>query len=852
MIQHLKIRQQVVRAGASDPARSHADSGPGRAPAQVLPQGGSIMSQRILPLLCAIVLLASCGKKSTETTPMTSGAPAGAEGRSFQELTVRQIMQGPGMVGTEPSEPRFSADGGTVYFKWNNPARLDSMNVSDPENAYDHWLDLEKDAGTWRLDMASKAIEKLADAVADTTFPDESAWDRARRRRAEIRNGDVFLVEPGSRTRRITATVAAERAIQISPDGETVWFRSGNDVFAVAWRGGPVRQLTNLVLADDPDARKPSAQRQYLIDQQKELFVEFKDRGEKKKEDDPKKIYVGAGIEIQRMLVSPSGRFVALGLTKPASGDQDPKIPIIVTKSGYMETEDVRSKVGDEQESQFVVFVDLKGDSLVRLADDEKTDEKVDKKPDEKIVEPMSWSPTADDLLLRRISGDWHDRYFMVASPQQRGADGKVAARVLDRFHDDAWVDGPAFYETGAWMPDGKAIYFISEPDKWGHLYTVSLNGRRTQLTHGAYEVHDAILDEKHDRWFLVTNEEFPGSRRVWTMRLDGSGKKLLTPERGDYALTFSPEMDSAVVIHSTTTAPPELYLFNPGSGALDGPLTRSTTAVFRGWSWLEPERIVFRASDGVGVPAHLFRPERFGGTPNHAGVIFIHGAGYLQNVLDSWSPYYREFMFNTMLAARGYTVLNIDYRASEGYGRDCRTAIYKHMGGRDLDDIIDGARLLVSDYGVRKNGVGVYGGSYGGFLTLMAMFKYPDDISAGAALRSVTDWAHYNHWYTVRILGTPVDDPEAYRRSSPIYFADGLRGNLLILHGLRDDNVLAEDDIRLSQRLIELYKENWELALHPVERHGYKRASSWTDQMTRAFKLFERTLAAPSEAGEN
>jgi dipeptidyl aminopeptidase/acylaminoacyl peptidase len=201
--------------------------------------------------------------------------------------------------------------------------------------------------------------------------------------------------------------------------------------------------------------------------------------------------------------------------------------------------------------------------------------------------------------------------------------------------------------------------------------------------------------------------------------------------------------------------------------------------------------------------------------------------------------------MFHCFLAARGYTVLNVDYRGSAGYGRGCRTAIYKHMGGRDLDDIIDGARYLVREHGVGQKQVGVYGGSYGGFLTLMALFKYPEEITSGAALRSVTDWAHYNHWFTARILGEPSDDPEAFRRSSPIYFAEGFAGNLVMLHGLRDDNVLAEDVIRLSQRLIELGKENWELALHPVERHAYQRASSWTDQITRAYRLFERTLPA-------
>jgi dipeptidyl aminopeptidase/acylaminoacyl peptidase len=793
------------------------------------------MFVRFLTLILGILLISSCGKRSEETVTTASppGSNLAAGSRPFGDLTVRQIMQGPGILGTPPSNPRFSADGRFLYFEWNAPARLDSMNAGAPEEAYDHYLDLAKDAGTWRMDVATRLMEKLADAVADTTAPAQTVWDRARRRRAEVRHGDVYRVDGASGTaRRITNTVAAEGSVQISPDGETVYFRNGDNLFSVAWSGGPITQVTQLVMGDDPDAKKPDARHQFLIDQQKELFVEFKDRGDEKPEAEPKKVYLGTGVEIQSVQISPSGRFVAVGLEKAASGDETPVIPIIVTKSGYMETEEVRSKVGDAQESQSVVFVDLDGDSLVQLDAPEKTD-----------IVAMSWSPASDDFLLRGLTENWHERLFMVASPAERKADGKTAARVLDRFHDPAWVDGPSFYETGAWMPDGSAIYFISEPNQWGHLYTVSLSGKRTQLTKGNYEVHDAYFDESRQRWLVVTNEGHPGSRRVWSMNANGSDKKLVTPERGAYALTFSPDMSVAAVIKSTNTTPPELFLMDAVSGNLEGPLTQSTTEIFRSFSWLEPERIEFTASDGVKVPAHLFRPERFGGTPNRAGVVFIHGAGYLQNVLDSWSPYYREYMFNSMLAAQGYTVLNVDYRGSAGYGRDCRTAIYKHMGGRDLDDVIDGARLLVSDYGVGKNRVGTYGGSYGGFLTLMAMFKYPDDISAGAALRSVTDWAHYNHWYTSRILGTPQDDPEAYRRSSPIYFAEGLKGNLLILHGLRDDNVLAEDDIRLSQRLIELGKENWELALHPVERHGYVRAASWTDQMRRTHKLFERTL---------
>jgi dipeptidyl aminopeptidase/acylaminoacyl peptidase len=235
------------------------------------------------------------------------------------------------------------------------------------------------------------------------------------------------------------------------------------------------------------------------------------------------------------------------------------------------------------------------------------------------------------------------------------------------------------------------------------------------------------------------------------------------------------------------------------------------------------------------------------GAAANGAAVIFVHGAGYLQNVHRGWSSYSREYMFHHLLAERGFTVLDIDFRGSAGHGRDWRTAIYRHMGGKDLTDQVDGARWLARHEGVDPARVGIYGGSYGGFITLMALFTEPDHFAAGAALRAVTDWAHYNHWYTSRILNLPQGDTLAYRRSSPIYFAEGLRAPLLITHGMVDVNVHFQDVVRLAQRLIELEKTDWELAVYPVEDHGFQAPSSWTDQYRRILQLFERHLQVPS-----
>jgi dipeptidyl aminopeptidase/acylaminoacyl peptidase len=153
---------------------------------------------------------------------------------------------------------------------------------------------------------------------------------------------------------------------------------------------------------------------------------------------------------------------------------------------------------------------------------------------------------------------------------------------------------------------------------------------------------------------------------------------------------------------------------------------------------------------------------------------------------------------------------------------------------------------MLVEKYGVNPKHVGLYGGSYGGFITLMALFKEQEVFASGAALRSVTDWAHYNHGYTSNILNEPYNDELAYKRSSPIYFADGLKGNLLMCHGMVDVNVHFQDIVRLSQRLIELGKNNWELAVYPVEDHGFTTPSGWTDEYKRIYKLFESTLKNP------
>jgi dipeptidyl aminopeptidase/acylaminoacyl peptidase len=364
-------------------------------------------------------------------------------------------------------------------------------------------------------------------------------------------------------------------------------------------------------------------------------------------------------------------------------------------------------------------------------------------------------------------------------------------------------------------------------------------------LTSGKWEVTDARLSADRKTLFLTTSEVHPGERHVYTMSVEGGPRTRLTMMTGSNEATLSPDEKSMALIFSYSTKPPELYVAPVAPDAKAVQVTTTPTEEWRNFKWIDPKVITYKARDGADVYARLFTPEMIGAKrdPKKPAVIFVHGAGYLQNAHKYWSTYFREYMFHNLLASRGYVVLDPDYRASSGYGRDWRTGIYRHMGGKDLEDVVDGAKFIVATEKVDPKRIGVYGGSYGGFITLMGMFTTPDVFAAGAALRPVTDWAHYNHGYTSNILNVPQIDAEAYKKSSPIYFAEGLKGRLLILHGMVDTNVFFQDSVRLVQRLIELRKENWAIAPYPVENHGFTEETSWADEYKRILNLFEETL---------
>ena len=758
-------------------------------------------------------------------------------------LSPEKIMKGDEWIGHQPGNFRWSDDSRQVWFMWNpdnNPS--DSLYIYDLETG-----------------EATRATARQRRHLS----PVPAAYNKERTKKVYVRNGDLFLDDlQTSQTIKLLSTLQAVSSPSFTKDEKGISYVAGNNLFLYDLKSGTTSQITDFRRGRAPSADRTSDQDLWLENQQTELFDVLRARKEldelrrEQRERDrperPLEIYTG-NATVRGIQLSPGERFVTYMLAVSPDARQT-MMPDYVTMSGYTEEQSVRPKVGAPQmtttlgiydrgsgKSYNVKTVNIPGlrdvPEYMRdygfAADELESDREV-------AFTALFWSPDGKRAVVNIRAMDNKDRWIMLLDPET----GNLSP--LDRQRDEAWIAGPGINVWGnqgmGWLPDNKTVWFQSEESGYSHLYTIDItNGKKSALTSGEFEVYSPRLSRNKKYWYFTSNEVHPGERHFYRMPVSGGSRTQITSAEGRHDVVISPDERTLAIRYSYYNKPWELYMMENEPGAEMKRVTRSLSGEFLAYEWRVPELLTYTAGDGEEVWARLYRPDN--PEPGGPAVIFVHGAGYLQNAHKWWSSYHREYMFHNLLVDLGYTVLDTDFRASAGYGRDWRTGIYRHMGGKDLSDNVDGARFLVEKYGIDPGRIGIYGGSYGGFITLMAMFNYPEVFAAGAALRSVTDWAHYSHGYTSNILNTPVCDSLAYVRSSPVYFAEGLEGALLMCHGMVDDNVHFQDIVRLTQRLIELGRENWELAVYPVERHAFTETSSWVDQYRRILKLFEDYL---------
>ena len=757
-------------------------------------------------------------------------------------------MQDPKWIGTSPTNAFWSYDSKTLYFKW-NPEKATS------DSFYSYQLNVKSPV------KVSYNEGQLAQSINDGTY------NKTHTQITYAYKGDIYWLDiPSGKTIRITQTADFEKNPAFVMDDAAIVYQADNNLYLHDIKTGISRQLTGFRKGSPDKAKSITAEEQWLQGEAirtSEILQKRKDKNEQQKayldkikdKDTIHVIYTGDN-EVEMQQASPGTRFITYELfEEPAS--KKTIVPNYVTESGYTATIESREKVGVPQGKYALYVFDRLRDTVVQIKVDSlpgitQQPEYLKNYPKQKedssalkravYLEKVVWNQQGSTAIMDIRSMDYKDRWLMQLDTVS------LHLKLVDHQHDEAWIAGPGIgwigYEAVLDFINPHTIYYISEATGYAHLYSLDLNtGTKKALTSGKYEVQDIQLSRDKKYFYILTNEEHPGKQNIYRINTDGSNKLQLTTMTGMYNILLSPDEKNMAYRYSYQNKPWELFIQE--NAVNKKPLQVTNKAMSDDWKaypWRDTKIFTFTARDSAQVYARMYEPAA--GNKNGAAVIFVHGAGYLQNVDYGWSDaYFREMMFNNLLADKGYTVMDIDYRASAGYGRDWRTGIYRHMGGKDLNDEVDAAKFLVHQYNIDSTRIGMYGGSYGGFMTLMAMFTQPAVFKAGAALRPVTDWAHYNHGYTAAILNEPFKDSIAYALSSPINYAAGLQNHLLICHGMVDVNVHFEDAVRLSQRLIELGKNNWELAVYPVESHGFVEPSSWTDEYKRILKLFDEHL---------
>ena len=815
----------------------------------------------------ALVCLVT-GAGAFAAAPQTASTAAAQA--PVHKLTLEEIMANPDWIGPPVEDAYWSVDGRSIYFK----LKRKGSSIRD----------------LYRVAATGGAPVKLSDAeLASADGP--AVFDRARDRAAFLRHGDVYVREVATgATHQITRDDADKSGLQFSANGNLLSWRQGNDWYVWNASTGVVSQAATLKTERNPADQKPDQMERLQLSLFSTLREIKADQDAVREHDDeldaenparaPAPFWLGDKVRVVATSLSPDARWMlVVTIPKSYQRGKHPDVVHYVNDSGYPETEPARTYVGRNNPApQSLVLLDLKAhkhyalslDGLPGIHDDPLHDLRATRiaelrkeghddeaaalaapktrpvsvnfiQQGESFGPAIVWSEDASQVAIELRANDNKDRWIETVDFR----DHKLVTQ--NRLTDPAWINW-SFNEFG-WLPGNRTLWFESEASGWAQLYVKPLGESARALTGTHYEVSMPVVSPDGKWFYVLSNKQAPYDYDVYRVPTTGGTLEQVTHYEGlacfecSAPFALSPDGSKLAVLHSSAYLPPQLAVVD-SDGRDARELTDTRTPAYKALSstWVQPQFVKIPSSHGdFGIWAKYYQPADYDTSHAHPAVFFVHGAGYLQDVTKGWSYYFREQMFNNLLTQEGYAVLDMGYRGSAGYGRDWRDAIYQHMGHPELQDLLDGKAWLVKHHHVDPKRVGIYGGSYGGFMTEMALLRAPGQFAAGAALRPPSDWTSYNDGYTSDILNTPQLDPEAYKISSPIEYAKNLQDPLLIMHGLIDNNVMPGDSIRLYQRFIELHKKNFWISLYPMERHDFKYADDWYDEYRRIHDLFTR-----------
>lgn len=740
--------------------------------------------------------------------------------------TLRDASRQDRWLGLGPRDARWGPDGRHLYFRWHRRPTAADLPDRDP------WF---------RADSGGRWVELVRDDQRGEVPGDVIAWNPARTQAAWVSAGAVVLWGPT--VRRVAALKAPATNLRFAESGEALHFMVGEALYRYGIADGALTIVAARVTVE-PTAvttagRQLAEETVALSTQLQSRQAAARERAALARRDQPVAIPAPPGTRVEHIQLAPDGARLTFRLRTIAANRPRTRYMDYVDASGYARALEAREKVGEPRDRFRLGVLEARAGVAAESASVRWLD-LPEAGTQGTVMHGPAWSPDGRRAVVQYVGEHARDLWLV-------GFDAALSApRVLAHEHDDAWLGGPPVQSNYTeptlltWL-DGTTFVYASERGGWSHLWKVEGDGAPVALTSGAWEVRGAELSPDRTTWLLTGSRDSAWTDHLYTMPARGGALTRVTTAGGRNAGAWSPDGKRLAILRSSSTALPDLYLRRVGEAA-ERRLTESGTDEMRRRRLLTPEIVAIPQPDGRPVHAALYRPVR----PNaeRAALVHVHGGGYRQFAHLGWSVYGWSGHLGLLhhFVEQGYTVLDLDYRGSAGFGRDYRTDIAMAMGQRDVDGAVAAARWLARTQGVDSTRIGIYGVSYGGFLTLMSLFRYPGVFAAGVSRAPVTDWAHYSDAWTSRILGLPQVDTAAYRRSSPIYHAEGLRDALLIEHGLVDDNVHFQDTARLVQRLLELEKR-FEVMYYPMEPHVVESEVARYDQVQRAAGFFERNV---------
>jgi dipeptidyl-peptidase-4 len=456
----------------------------------------------------------------------------------------------------------------------------------------------------------------------------------------------------------------------------------------------------------------------------------------------------------------------------------------------------------------------------------------------------VNWLPDSKHVAVQRLNRAQTNLDLMIAD----AATG--ASRVALTEKDQYWIN---VSDDLRFLQDGQRFLWSSERTGFRHIYFYSLEGKElAQLTKGDWEVSaiDAV-DEKAGLIYFTATEKSPAERQVYRVGLDGSGFARITKEAGTHAVNFAPSAGSPpglnmasnvttsvsafIDTYSNTMNPPRQALLRP-DGSRIAVLNENKVAELANYQLSPVEFLQVKTHDGVMLNAWMIKPPDFEPHRKYPVLVYTYGGPHAQVVMNEWER--STFLWHQLMAEKGYIIFALDNRGSAGRGHLFEEPIHFRLGAQELSDQRDGAAYLKSLPYVDANRMGIWGWSYGGHMTLHAMFEDWNDFKAGFAGGPVTDWHYYDSIYTERYLGLLPQNEDYYKESSPIDKVKQFRGKLLIAHGTGDDNVHFANTLALINELIENGKYV-EVMPFPGRGHGVSDGPARRLLMERVTRFF-------------